>query len=216
MRGRVAVGTLGRLGRVWLATIGALLVACGAAHAAEIPESGTLDLAAKADVRISGLGALSFTGFSVARVGDVNGDGLSDIAVGAPQASARDRSNAGSVFVIFGRADSSPIDLANLGAAGYRIDGALPGDEAGFALAPAGDLDGDGRGDLVIGAPAAGSERPGGAWVVLGKGNSNGIDLAAPGAAAYRIGGAQPGDLTGFSVGSIGDLDGDGLRDILV
>src|SRR3954469_20038620 len=114
------MGAQGRLGRVWLATMGASLAACGAAHAAEIPESGTLDLAAKADVRISGLGALSFTGFSVSRVGDVNGDGRSDIAVGAPAASARGRSGAVSVFVVFGRAESTPIDLANLGAAGYR------------------------------------------------------------------------------------------------
>src|SRR4051794_24094305 len=126
------MGAKGCVGRGFLATIVAVLCLGGVAAAAEIPESGTLDLASKADVRIGGLESLSFTGFSVARVGDVNGDGLSDIAVGAPQANARDRSNAGSVFVIFGRADSSPIDLANLGATGYRIDGALPGDEAGF------------------------------------------------------------------------------------
>src|SRR3954466_16004016 len=135
---------MGTLGRGFLATIGAVLAACGAADAAEIPESGTLDLAAKADVRIGGLEESSFTGFSVARIGDVNGDGLADVAVGAPQVNARDRSNAGSVFVIFGRPEAGPVDLANLGEGGYRIDGALPGDEAGFSLAPAGDLNGDG------------------------------------------------------------------------
>jgi hypothetical protein len=196
---------------------GALLTGVSAAQAAEIPESGTLDLAAQADVRIGGLEESSFTGFSVSRVGDVNGDGLADVAVGAPQANARDRTNAGSVFVVFGRTDTGTIDLANLGGSGFRIDGAGAGDQAGFSVAPAGDLNADGRGDLVIGAPAAGgSERPGAAYVVFGKPDAGGIDLASPGPGGYRIGGAQPSDLTGFSVGSIGDLNGDGRSELLV
>jgi hypothetical protein len=193
-----------------------MLALCGTAEAAEIPASGTLDLATGADVRITGLEESSFTGFSVARIGDVNGDGLADVAVGAPQANARDRANAGSVFVIFGRTDAAPVDLANLGDGGYRIDGAAAGDEAGFSLASAGDLNGDGRGDLIVGAPAVGGERLGAAYVVFGKADSTGIDLATPGSAAYRITGAQPGDFTGFSVGAIGDLDGDGVGDLLV
>jgi hypothetical protein len=199
-----------------LATIGAVLVACSSAQAAEIPASGTLDLATGADVRITGLEESSFTGFSVSRIGDVNGDGLADVAVGAPQANARDRANAGSVFVIFGRADAAPVDLTNLGDGGYRIDGAVAGDEAGLALAPAGDLNGDGRGDLVVGAPAIGGDRLGAAYVVFGKPDSGGIDLAAPGSSAYRIVGAQPGDFTGFSVAAVGDLDGDGIGELLV
>src|SRR3954447_9699617 len=210
------MGTLGRAVRCLPATVGLILLAASASQAAEIPESGTLDLAAKADVRIGGLEESSFTGFSVARLGDVNGDGLADVAGGAPQANTRDRANAGSVFVIFGRAEAAPVDLANLGEGGYRIDGALPGDEAGFSLAPAGDLNGDGRRDLVLGGPAIGGERPGAAWVVFGKPDSGGVDLAAPGSGAYRIGGAQPNAPTGFSVGSLGDVNGDGRGELLV
>ena len=212
-------------GRGWRALLAIATLALAAPAAAQtapvadsatIPESGTLDLAAGASVRIGGLEAESFTGFSITRVGDVNGDGLGDIAVGAPQATAHDRGNAGSVFVIFGAAQPADVDLSNLGSQGYRIDGALPADQAGFSLASAGDLNGDGRGDLILGAPALGSGRPGAAYVVFGKASADPIDLGAPGGAAYRIGGALPDDAAGFSVGSIGDLNGDGRGELLV
>jgi hypothetical protein len=204
--------------RTWrcavIATV--LLAVPAAARAAEIPQSGTLDLAAGADVRIGGLGESSFTGFSVARAGDVNGDGLADVLVSAPQADAPGRTGAGAVFVLFGRRDKAPIDLANLGGAGFRVDGAAPGDEAGLAVAPAGDQNGDGLADFVVGAPAIGSGRPGAAYVVYGKRDTAAIDLASPGAGAYRIAGAQPDDNTGFAVGSVGDLNGDGRSELLV
>jgi hypothetical protein len=196
--------------------VGALLACPGAAQAAQIPESGTLDLASQADVRIGGLEESSFTGFSVARAGDVNRDGLADVIVGAPQANARGRANAGSAFVIFGQRTPAPVDLANLGGSGYRIDGALAGDEAGFSVAAAGDVNGDGFADVVVGAPAVGANRSGAAYVVYGKADAGAIDLGSAGPGAYRIGGAQPGDLAGFSVGSVGDLNGDGRPELLV
>jgi hypothetical protein len=84
---------------------------------------------------------------------------------------------AGSVYVLAGGALSSNVVLANLGAAGYRIDGAKSQDGAGWSIAASPDLNGDSVGDILIGAP--GSDRPaipqesiGAAYVVYGRATS--------------------------------------------
>ena len=81
---------------------------------------------------------------------------------------------AGSVYVLTGGAMSSNVVLANLGAAGYRIDGAKTQDGAGWSIAASPDLNGDNVGDILIGAP--GADRPaipqesiGAAYVVYGR-----------------------------------------------
>ena len=73
------------------------------------------------------------------RPGDVNGDGSADVMLGAPFAGPN-----GAVFVVYGKADTLMVDVGSLAGKGFRIDGA-PGDRAGSAVAPAGDVNGDGR-----------------------------------------------------------------------
>ena len=95
------------------------------------------------------------------------------MVVGAPQAGNNGRTGSGSAHVVFGRRETSEIDLAALGGAGFRIDGAAALDNAGAAVAGAGDVNGDGRADLVVGAPQAGDNaRPGSgsAHVLIGFG----------------------------------------------
>ena len=102
-------------------------------------------------IRIDGEPAL--TGESVAGAGDVNGDGVPDVIVGAPFDDANGRMDSGSAFVVYGGKGPGPIDLHNLGARGFRIDGSGFGDGAGFAVSGVGDFNGDGIADVAVGAP---------------------------------------------------------------
>jgi len=105
--------------------------------------------AAQAIHTFSGQLAADRLGWSLAGLGDVDGDGVSDIAIGVPFAPQ------GSVQM--GRAElRSGADGALL----YTVDGDAALDHAGWALAPLGDLDGDGRGDFAVGLPTATSPRP--------------------------------------------------------
>jgi FG-GAP repeat len=71
----------------------------------------------------------------VAAAGDVNGDGVGDLVLGAPQARSRGRDGSGAAYVVFGKTGSSAIELENLGPAGFRIDGPAPARAAGGSCA---------------------------------------------------------------------------------
>jgi hypothetical protein len=105
--------------------------------------------------------------------GDANGDGLGDVLVSEPFRDPRCRRDAGATSVVYGRTQPGVVRLRNLGAAGYRIDGIRP-PHGGFASAAwGGDLDGDGRSDVLVGADGVG--RHGRAYVVSGR--SGGVPL---------------------------------------
>src|SRR4051794_10449971 len=154
------------------------------------------------------------SGSGVAGIGDVNGDGLADIAVAAPDASPRGRVAAGAVYVVFGKRTTEPVDLAKLGEGGYRIAGPEKSETSGDPIAAAGDVNGDGRGDLLVGSyPDLSGKNRGHVYVVFGRPGSRGIDLAHLGAAGIEIRGPW---TTGPSLGALGDVDGDGLADVVV
>jgi hypothetical protein len=195
---------------------GAVFVVFGASHLAGI------DLAhiAGHGFRIDGSTA-SPVGVSVTDAGDVNGDGLDDVAVGAPEAGFNARAGAGSVYVVYGGSGSGNVDLANLGSGGLRIDGAVAGDRLGATVASVGDVNGDGRPDLAIGAPGAttvGRAGSGAVTVLLGAAHPASIDLASLGARGYVIAGPAAGDGVGaaLAVAAAGDIDGDGYADIAI
>jgi hypothetical protein len=140
-------------------------------------------------------------GSSVATAGDVNGDGYADLVVGAPRAS----SSAGSAYVYLGGATglaATPAVTLN------GTDGANA--YFGNSVACAGDVDGDGYADIVVGAPF-GSSAPGSASVFLG--GSSGVSTTA---AAKWTGPDGAGGGFGYSVASAGDVNGDGHSDVVV
>ena len=169
--------------------------------------------------RIDGIGLNDAAGIAVSGAGDVNGDGLADLIVGASRASPGGRTSAGETYVVFGKPDSTPIDLAALGAGGFRIEGIAMFDFSGFSVSGAGDVNGDGRADLVVGSAAAtvnGFGSAGQSYVVFGKTSTTPVVLGALGTGGFRIDGFDANDQAGFSVSGAGDVNGDGLADVIV
>src|SRR5262245_42221227 len=114
------------------------------------------------------------------------------------------------------------IELSGLnGTNGFRIDGEALGDYSGQSVASAGDVNGDGFADLIVGASAAdpNGSRSGASWVVFGKASGFGATLALSGLTGsngFQINGEALNDYSGHSVSSAGDVNGDGFGDVIV
>ena len=133
-------------------------------------------------------------GWAVSELGDVDGDGAKDAIIGAPFNAAIGMSS-GKTYVYSG----------GTGALIYEMAGLL-GERHGFAIADAGDADGDGVTDILAGAPGGG---PIGAGLVY-------LHSGATGQVLHAFAGEAAGDNFGFAVSSAGDVDGDGRSDILI
>ncbi|AGI70571.1 putative integrin alpha chain family protein [Octadecabacter arcticus 238] len=170
---------------------------------------------------INGVSTDDQSGYSVGSAGDVNNDGFDDLIVGAPNADGK-AENSGASYVVFGKSDDDAVDLSTLeeNGTGFVINGSSKGDQFGFSVSTAGDMNGDGFDDLIIGAPAAdGSvDNSGVNYVVYGKADSGAVDLSAiaEGVGGFVINGTSGGDGFGTSVSAAGDVNGDGFDDLIV
>jgi hypothetical protein len=173
--------------------------------------------------KVVGAGAYNYSGWSVSDAGDINGDGIDDIVVGA----IGSESSAGASYVVFGSEDGFvPIlQLSDLdGNTGFKFVGAQEYDYSGWSVSSAGDINGDGFGDVAIGAKYAGesdyySGPAGATYIVYGTGAGFAPELNASdldGTNGFAINGAGEFDYSGLSIDHAGDVNGDGIDDIVI
>ncbi|MEH2072511.1 MAG: hypothetical protein V7K47_30910 [Nostoc sp.] len=176
---------------------------------------------------INGIFANDNSGYSVSNAGDINGDGIDDLIIGASNASANGNSGAGKSYVVFGGTNvgsGGTLDLSDLnGTNGFAIDGIFAGDSSGNSVSSAGDINGDGINDLIIGAYRADpnfNDVAGQSYVVYGGtnvGSGGTVNLSdLNGTNGFAINGISSPDESGISVSNAGDINNDGIDDLII
>lgn len=241
----LALGAPNDLGAPPIGGRGAVYILFG--RAGGFPAEVALDaLAPGQGFKASGEDWFNEAGRTVAGAGDINGDGIDDVLIGAPQANAQQYCYGGygycytvyggRAYVLFGRDSSEPfpaeIPLAGLdGTAGFALNIDNIDARLGGALAGAGDINGDGIGDIALGAPGASHTRYGSysfpgndhgrTYVVFGRpaGSPFSASVALDeldGTDGFVLVGPTSNAMAGQSLGAAGDVTGDGIDDLLV
>lgn len=189
----------------------ATLGLCAAAHGGELacPGSGTVVQHAKISEttgKFQGtLDPEDYFGYAIASLGDVNGDGVTDLAVGA-QGDDDGGANAGAAWILFMNADGTVRDEQKVSNLSGNLGAVLTsGSNFGADVAALGDLDGDATPDLAVGASGAAA-----VWILF---------LQPDGTVKAKVTVSAPPFVTGLfgaAVASIGDLDGDGVIEMAV
>jgi hypothetical protein len=190
----------------------------GAVWMLDLNSNGTLESTRELADGVSGVGGLHDRdefGAAVARIGDLDGNGIDDLAVGAPGES-RER---GAVWILFRAADGSVASQRVLRAGRDGLAPLSAPARFGASLAFLGDLDGDGTHELAIGVPGLADD-------ASAEGELRIVSLASDGSPAREVriadgvgglaGPLDPGDHFAAGLGALGDLDGDGVGDLAV
>lgn len=164
-------------------------------------------------------------GYSVSGAGDFNNDGYDDILIG----SHGQKNSTGSVYVVFGRSSGfvsyTTENFTSSNFHGFAITGTHEYEEFGKTLSNAGDVNGDGYDDIIVGSrywdslTGSSDVSIGRAYVIFGKAsgiapvNANSI---GSGVAGFIVEGSSRGEYLGYSVSNAGDVNGDRLDDIII
>ena len=206
---------------------GAGYVIFGATNVGGSGELSLSNLVGSNGFMISGMSPLDRAGQAVSAGGDINDDGIDDLIISADHADPGGRDLAGESYVIFGSTDlgtGGEFDLTSLnGSNGYVVEGVAEDDIAGNSLSGASDVNGDGVADFLIGAPGAGTsirEHHGETYVIFGGssvGSTGTLALSSlDGASGFVISGVSATDFSGRSVTMAGDLNNDGVSDVVI
>jgi hypothetical protein len=174
---------------------------------------GQVDLDAQATLILEGEDGGDMAGAALAWAGDVDGDGLDDMAIGAPHAGAAGLTP-GKVYLVL----SPAIGVVSLALADADVSGEADNDSAGSSVAGGADIDGDGLADFVIGALYANKSGPiynqqtaGAAYLMSG--TTRGVTDVGSAIASLN---GHPEQRAGAAVAMVGDVDLDGAQDVVV
>jgi hypothetical protein len=166
---------------------------------------------------IPGVAAYGYLGSSVSSAGDINGDNVTDLVLGAPSVNT----TLGASYVIFGSRSPFPasFNLTQLnGTNGFTIPGVVASGYLGRPVSTAGDINGDNITDLVLGAYGANANL-GASYVIFGSRSPFPASFNLTqlnGTNGFTIPGVAAGGQLGYSVSSAGDINGDKITDLVL
>jgi len=178
----------------------------GAIYLLNGPVYGEVSLSEQANATLWGESDDDYAGRSISSAGDVDGDGMDDLIIGVSLAD----DEAGAAYLFAGAIAGD----ASLQDADARLAGEFASDRAGGSVSGAGDVNGDGTDDVLVGAYNADPEgaSSGRAYLLYGALNGS-VSLAS---SDVRWSGITTGDRLGYAVSGVGDVDGDGNDDVLI